>query len=384
MVDLTVIDWSPQESFWQILSTSGGSRTGQGYYDVADPDTVSQVTVRVFMNAGNSCTLSAIVESTPADSNQAVTADAGDGWYDVTFTLTPAVNASLPHCNVTLNNESGNAAYWAYDPGGSGEEWVYAVGTVGSSAPSKASNPSPADGVGPGIDFSGDEEDPPTLSWTGDGDTYDIYGGGGGNWVLLEQDTASTSYTLTAYDMLLLQCGSSATPVQWRVDSKNDIGTTIGDVWSFDPRPAKVTAPSPTDTATGQSIYQVLGWAASTYATGYDVWVNGNKHYTGTEDTSVLPLVAFLPLAYGTEFTWRVDSVNYYGTTEGDEWTFTTLDWDPPHVTVRSLATGEVVLGPFDPLTMYITGENFMAGMRRLLLFCGGSLWYESVDEADE
>jgi hypothetical protein len=126
-----------------------------------------------------------------------------------------------------------------------------------------------------------------------------------------------------------------------------------------------------------------MSWAASTYATSYDVWFEGSKIYSETEEVAVLPLVADLPLSYGTVITWRVDSNNYYGTTEGDEWTFTTLAWDPPHVTVRLLSDGSETVGPFNPATMYFTGENFVAGMRRLLGFCGASLWYESVDEVD-
>jgi hypothetical protein len=247
----------------------------------------------------------------------------------------------------------------------------YIYGTETGGAPSKASSPSPADASGPGINF-----ETPTLSWSGDGDTYDVYGGAAGNFVLLSSGQAGTSYTLSEADKVLFKNGV----VTWRVDSTNDEGTTQGDDWTFDPRPAKVTTPAPAHTATGQSIYSTMGWAASTYATSYDVWWLGSKIYSETTEVVVLPLVADLPMDYGTVITWRVDSNNYYGTTTGDTWTFTTLAWDPPHVSVRLLSDGSVASGPFDPLTMYPTGENFVAGMRRLLVFCGSSLWYENID----
>lgn len=254
----------------------------------------------------------------------------------------------------------------------------FIVTKTGGSPPSKASNPTPANASGPGIDF-----DSAVLTWSGDGSTYDVYGGGGGNFSLIAGDISEATYTLQEIDKVLFRCFGSATPVQWRVDSTNEYGTTTGDVWTFDPRPAKVTTPAPIDTATGQSIYQGVGWAASEYASTYDVWFSAVKAYSETVSISVLLPATMLPLAYATEFTWRVDPVNYYGTTEGDDWTFTTLDWDPPHVSLRSLETGGVVAGPFDPETMYATGENFLSGMRRLIVFCGTSLWFESIDSAD-
>ena len=33
---------------------------------------------------------------------------------------------------------------------------------------------------------------------------------------------------------------------------------------------------------------------------------------------------------YGTEYAWRVDSINEFGTTTGDEWSFTVQSLVPP------------------------------------------------------
>jgi hypothetical protein len=262
---------------------------------------------------------------------------------------------------------------WAYLASIDMEFKVY--GTTAGSPPSKASNPTPADASGPGIDFT-----TPTLSWTGDGDTYDVWGGAAGNWVKLADGISETTYTLSSVEKLLFSDGVAT----WRVDSINANGITTGDNWTFDPRPAKVTTPVPTDTNTGISINTTLAWAASTYATGYDVWVGSTKAVSNTDQVSVLP-VAVLPLTWGVEYTWRIDPRNEYGATTGDEWTFTTLVLDPPRVFARYLSDNSIVPTgtAFNPATMYATGENGMGSLRRLVLFCGSSLWYESVDDTD-
>ena len=43
-------------------------------------------------------------------------------------------------------------------------------------------------------------------------------------------------------------------PLYWRVDSVLGGEVTTGDVWWFDPTPAKVTVPSPTDGLTGITL----------------------------------------------------------------------------------------------------------------------------------
>jgi len=326
-------------------------------------------------------------------------------WFEVLFSVTGEVTAGTRYVFYLDNGGFGSGSdyiYWRLDLGDSAysgtqnwsprynpaqdpEQWDYSLNNdhmfevwdtlESGGAPSKASNPAPADASGPGIDF-----ETPTLSWSGDGDTYDVYGGGGANWVLLASGISDTSYTLDANDLLQFKDAGSAS---WRVDSINDEGTTTGDTWTFDPRPAKVTNPSPASASTGKSLSQLLGWDAATYATSYDVWVNSGKMYSETtSNANLLPLVTDV-LDWGTLYTWRVDSNNYYGTTEGDEWTFTTLDFDPPITFHRLLSDQSISTDPFNPATMYFTGENFTVTMRRLLAFCGSSLWYESIDAED-
>jgi hypothetical protein len=281
-------------------------------------------------------------------------------------------SSSYPMTAVDIQLEDNNLFSDPDEP----EDIVVSLKAVeGAAAPSKASNPSPANASGPGIDF-----DPPTLSWTGDGDTYDVYAGAAGNWVKIADGISETTYTLSAADKLVCRNGV----VTWRVDSINEADITQGDDWTFDPRPAKVANPVPTDTDTGISINTTLAWDASAYATGYDVWVGSTKAVSDTDQVSVIP-VAVLPLVWGTEYTWRVDPRNEYGATTGDDWTFTTLVFDPPRTFARYLSDNTIVAAgtAFDPDTMYATGENGMGALRRLILFCGSSLWYDSIDDTN-
>jgi len=88
------------------------------------------------------------------------------------------------------------------------------------------------------------------------------------------------------------------------------------------------------------------------------------------------------PLDYDTTYYWRVDATNEYGTTTGDEWSFTTLAFDPPHTTYRYRADGTPVPDgtEYDPETMYATGENFVNVSRRLVAAADNAIYYETVD----
>ena len=84
---------------------------------------------------------------------------------------------------------------------------------------------------------------------------------------------------------------------------------------------------------------------------------------SGLEATEVA--VPDLPLEYNTTYYWRVDATNEYYTTTGDEWSFTTIVFDPPAVSVD---------GSGNP-----TGENNMYTVRRLAAVANNKFWYEDV-----
>jgi hypothetical protein len=89
-----------------------------------------------------------------------------------------------------------------------------------------------------------------------------------------------------------------------------------------------------------------------------------------------------VPLEYGTTYYWRVDATNEYGTTQGDEWSFATLAFDPPHSTYRYRSNGSLVLDgtTYNAATMYASGENFLSVSRRLVAAAANAIFYEQVD----
>ena len=87
------------------------------------------------------------------------------------------------------------------------------------------------------------------------------------------------------------------------------------------------------------------------------------------------------PLTYGGSYLWRVDSVNEFGTTTGDEWSFGTIGFHAPRTSARYKSDNSVVPSgtSFDSDTMYFTGENFMGGVVRLVAAAAAAIWYEGI-----
>jgi hypothetical protein len=108
---------------------------------------------------------------------------------------------------------------------------------------------------------------------------------------------------------------------------------------SYGSAPAKVTTPSPTDTATDQSITVDCSWAAASGATSYDVYFGTDSTPDETEFIGNQPGLTYDPgtLGYAITYYWRIDSKNSYGTTTGDVWSFTTT---AAPITIVSYTTG--------------------------------------------
>lgn len=137
-----------------------------------------------------------------------------------------------------------------------GDRWEF---TTGAGEPAKPENPDPADGSGPGVDFSDFE-----LSWDdgGGADTFDVYIGTTGDLTQVSSAQAGTTYTTTLSEIETV-IGSSPInqSIYWRVDATNTNGTTTGDEWNFDARPAKATLVAPTNAASDITLDQVLEWS---------------------------------------------------------------------------------------------------------------------------
>jgi len=198
-----------------------------------------------------------------------------------------------------------------------GNVWSF---TTIVTAPSQASNPSPADSA---TDVSITHD----LSWSaGSGATsHDVYFGTSspgdfqGNQTETTFDPGSLSYNITYY---------------WRIDEVNAAGTTTGTVWNFTTEaqpqpPGQATNPDPADSATDVNVETDLSWTAGTGSTSSDVYFGttspgtfqGNQTATtydpGTMDND-------------TTYYWRIDEVNANGTTTGNVWSFTTAEGGQP------------------------------------------------------
>lgn len=193
--------------------------------------------------------------------------------------------------------------------------------------PSKATNPTPANGATE-VDFSN-----LTLSWEdGGGATgFDVYIGESGNLTQVSAYQAGTSY-ITSISELETIFGTSPIDqvIYWRIDAVNLDGTTTGDEWNFDGRPAKATTPSPSDDGEGiKRDTENVTWVDGGNSTSYDFYFGTTSGNLTLIESGVTDLNYLMPpsdsfLDGSTTYYWRIDSNNNLGTTTGDEWTFDT------------------------------------------------------------
>jgi len=96
------------------------------------------------------------------------------------------------------------------------------------------------------------------------------------------------------------------------------------------PQPGQTSNPNPTNGATGVNTDSDLSWTAGAGATSYDVYLGtttGPGTFQGNQATTT-----FDPgtMAAGVKHYWRIDSVNDWGKTVGEEWIFYTVTPPPP------------------------------------------------------
>jgi len=311
------------------------------------------------------------------------------GYNDLVFTFdTPYEAEAETYCIVLSSTDAPfDNPSWAVSTDNNGTEAVWTVGGVwevfvgprghsltvsGTEAGHvKASNPTPANGATE-VDFSGY-----TLSWDGNGDTYDVRGGAAGNFVLLASGISDKTYTLDSSEVPLFKEGV----VTWRVDSTKDTETLTGDEWTFDPRPGKASSPTPSDEGTDISIEQDFSWTIGTNGTTNDLVLAGSTILSGSTDTSY-SLAADL-FDWEDSVEWRVDSINEFGTTTGDTWGFTAKDLDHLRITYN-LIDGGSGNGPYDDpagvegVDYFWTGLNNVITVKRLVMFGKDRCYFEN------
>jgi hypothetical protein len=88
------------------------------------------------------------------------------------------------------------------------------------------------------------------------------------------------------------------------------------------------------------------------------------------------------PFEYDTTYYWRVDATNENGTTTGDVWSFTTLEFKPPQASY-TLISGGSGLGPseggVEGVDWNWSGTNMMTTVKRLVAAAKNRIWYEEV-----
>jgi len=162
------------------------------------------------------------------------------------------------------------------------------------------------------------------LSWAAPAraQSYDVFAG-----TALPLAQVSTDQTATAFQPTML---SSGTTYLWRVDAKNQSGTTTGTVWSF----TTAAAPAPPDPPAGPTpadgamsvapASTVLSWTAAGGAASYDVAFGSSSPppVVAQQQTST----QFNPgaLAGSTTYYWQITARNNAGVTASPVWRFTT------------------------------------------------------------
>ncbi|MDE0000413.1 MAG: hypothetical protein OXQ89_21930 [Rhodospirillaceae bacterium] len=215
--------------------------------------------------------------------------------------------------------------YWRVDSKNeigtlTGDVWKFRTRTIPVPKPAKVSNPTPAH------DATAVSRRP-TLMWRAAprATSYVVYLGTDAQLGSNERQGDEQTGTTFEPDQAL----QYDTTYYWRVDSKNDDGTTTGDVWSFttEVKPArKTTNPQPADGATNVGILTDLSWSTAPDATSYVVYFGtarspGPAERLGEQEDTTRDV----SLVHNTTYYWRVDSKNDGGRiTTGDVWSFTT------------------------------------------------------------
>lgn len=217
------------------------------------------------------------VNPSPADGATGVGLDTTLSWhsggqtssYDVYFGRSPTLGASdlqRTQAGRTFSPDLAPGAryYWRVDARGAGgvtrgPVWSFTTAEDSRELPGKAINPSPANGA-TGVPLDA------TLSWVNGGQTsrHDVYFG--------------TTPTLGASDLQRTHAFAPFSPgglsagrrYYWRIDAKNNSGTTTGDLWTFITADDDAPTPDPgtywrvVDSGTSESL-EGVAWSGGRF-----------------------------------------------------------------------------------------------------------------------
>jgi hypothetical protein len=197
--------------------------------------------------------------------------------------------------------------------------WTFTTGE--DLAPALASNPTPADGA---INVALI----PSFNWSSAAraTSYELY-----LWKTSESAPGTPTHTGALPGYTPASPLDASMSYSWRVDTVNGSGTTTGTIWTFTTGAPPVIAgsPEPADDATGLTRQLTLDWSDSSGAVTYNVYLWAASESAPGTPTATTSGSSFVPLSLllaNTEYSWRVDAVNAYGTTVGTTWSFTTSE----------------------------------------------------------
>lgn len=158
--------------------------------------------------------------------------------------------------------------------------------------------------------------------------------------------------------------------------------------WTFTteglPTPSKPINPVPADEATGITLDDTtVSWEDGGGADTYDVYfrmfgASYTKIASDTTDLFASTLEALYDpvYAYGFLYFWYVVAKNEYGETEGDEWYFNAMEFDPPLPFGMTLSYA----GDDDGVpTGTPTGGNFIRATKKLVAVANNKIWIEEL-----
>ncbi len=150
-------------------------------------------------------------------------------------------------------------------------------------------------------------------------------------------------------------------------------------LWGSDvnPLPGKPTTPTPADSASDVGLNDTTAqWVSGGDTNSYNIYYGTLSGFLSLVQSGVTDLsLALVDGAFGVynKITyWRVDAVNTEGTTQGDEWVFTTLSFLPVLPSGLSLDANGAVQGT-------ASGLNNMLTIRRLVAAAANTFWYEDI-----
>ena len=156
--------------------------------------------------------------------------------------------------------------------------------------------------------------------------------------------------------------------------------------------PSKAINPTPINAADDVTLDQTeVTWEDGGGATSYDVYygdTSGSLELVSSGQVGLSFTVSGItlgsPYAYVTTRYWRIDSVNAAGTTTGDEWSFTTINFDCLRISYVLISGGSGA-GPYDVAPgvegtdWRFTGENNLVTIRKLVAAANNKFWYEEL-----